>query len=354
VDFGLSEDQSMFAQWGRRGRGAPAPLERVRAIMESKTGHDAGLLGQLAEQGVTGVLVPAEHGGADLGLLDAVIAAEELGAAVAPLNFHTACVMAPLALAAGGSDEHKRRWLPAIAAGEALLSFVDHAPAVERSRLSGRVLFVPDAQAADAFVVCAGGNELICVAGDTPGLSVEPLATVDDTRRVGELVLEDVKVDASMRLDCDDAAIARVLDAGRIALAADTLGAAERALERAVAFSLGRKQFERVIGSFQAVKHMCAETAADVEPLRSLVWYAAFAWDQQRDDAPAVAASLKAHAGDVGVKSTTTCVQVFGGMGFTWECDAHLWFKRAGYNRQMLGSPAEMRARAADLVLASV
>jgi alkylation response protein AidB-like acyl-CoA dehydrogenase len=96
---------------------------------------------------------------------------------------------------------------------------------------------------------------------------------------------------------------------------------------------------------------MCAEVAADIEPLRSLVWYAAFAWDDGRDDAAAVAASLKALAGDTGVRATTTCVEVFGGMGFTWECDAHLWFKRAGYDRQMLGGPAEMRARAADLTL---
>jgi alkylation response protein AidB-like acyl-CoA dehydrogenase len=187
---------------------------------------------------------------------------------------------------------------------------------------------------------------------ETPGLSVERLSTVDDTRRIGELIFDDLRVDRSMQLaEAKAGAIERIIDAGRIALAADALGACERALERAVAYSLDRKQFERVIGSFQAVKHMCAEVAADIEPLRSLVWYAAFAWDDGRDDAAAVAASLKALAGDTGVRATTTCVEVFGGMGFTWECDAHLWFKRAGYDRQMLGGPAEMRARAADLTL---
>jgi alkylation response protein AidB-like acyl-CoA dehydrogenase len=352
VDFGLSEDQSLFQQSLRRWLAERAPLERVRAIMESKNGFDRALLGELAEQGVTGVLIPVEHGGAGLGLLDAAVAAEELGAAVTPLNFHSACVMAPLALVNGGREDLQRRWLPAIAAGDTLLSFVAGAPAVEQARLWGRILYVPDAQAADAFVVCAG-RELLLIARDTPGVSVEPLATVDDTRRIGELVFDDVKVDDSMRLRADERAHARIADAGRIVLAADALGAAERALERAVAYSLDRKQFERVVGSFQAVKHMCAETAADVEPLRSLVWYAGFAWDQGREDAAAMAARVKAHAGDVAVKSTTTCLQVFGGMGFTWECDAHLWFKRAGYDRQVLGSPAEMRARADDLVLAS-
>jgi alkylation response protein AidB-like acyl-CoA dehydrogenase len=152
-----------------------------------------------------------------------------------------------------------------------------------------------------------------------------------------------------MRLAADAGTIARILDAGRIALAADALGAAECSLERSVAYALERKQFERVIGSFQAVKHMCAETAADIEPLRSLLWYAAFAWDGRRDDAAVTATLLKAHAGEVAVRSTTTTLQVFGGMGFTWECDAHLWFKRAGYDRQMLGGPADMRARAAEL-----
>jgi alkylation response protein AidB-like acyl-CoA dehydrogenase len=351
MDFGLSEEQSLFQQTLGRWLGDRVPLERVRAVMESKSGFDTGLVRELAEQGATGIMIPAEFGGAELGLLDAALAAEELGAAVAPLNFHSACVMAPLALLAGGSAEQKRRWLPPIAGGEAVVSFVVGAPPRSGNRISGRALYVPDAHAAEAFVVCAGGTELLLLPRDTPGVAVEALSTIDDTRRLGELVLDDVPVDDSMRLACDAAAIERILDAGRIALAADALGAAERALERAVAFSLERKQFERVIGSFQAVKHMSAETAADLEPLRSLVWYAAFAWDQRREDAPAVAANVKAHAGDVGVRATTTCVQVFGGMGFTWECDAHLWFKRAGFDRQMLGGPSEMRARAATLTL---
>jgi alkylation response protein AidB-like acyl-CoA dehydrogenase len=351
MDFGLSEEQSLFQQTLRRWLGDRMPLERVRTVMESKSGFDAGLVRELAAQGATGGMIPADLGGAELGLLDAALVAEELGAAVAPLNFHSACVMAPLALLMGGGEEQKRRWLPAVASGEAILSFATNGPARSGGKLSGRALYVPDAHAAEAFVVCGGGTELFLIPRDTPGIAVDALSTIDDTRRLGELVLDDVRVDDSMRLACDAAVIERILDAGRITLAADALGAAERALERAVAFSLDRKQFDRVIGSFQAVKHMCAETAAEVEPLRSLVWYAAFAWDQKREDAATMAANVKAHAGDVGVRSTTTCVQVFGGMGFTWECDAHLWFKRAGFDRQMLGGPAEMRARAAALTL---
>ena len=143
--------------------------------------------------------------------------------------------------------------------------------------------------------------------------------------------------------------LGRVLDAGRIALAADALGASERALELAVEYAQTRQQFGRPIGSFQAVKHLCAETVADVEPVRSLLWYAAFAWDEQRPDARRVATLLKAHAAEVATRAVSTCIQVYGGMGFTWECDLHVWFKRAGFDRQMLGGPAALRQEAMTL-----
>jgi alkylation response protein AidB-like acyl-CoA dehydrogenase len=349
MDFGLSEDQNLFAQSLRRWLGERAPIERVRAVMTTRSGSDAALLVELAEQGINGVLVPEEHGGAGLGLLDAILAAEELGGAVTPLSFHSACVMAPLALMLCGNAEQKARWLPEIASGRTIVSFAAEVPNVNDDVLDGNALYVPDTDAASAFVLCAGG-ELLLMPRDAPGLTLERLMTVDDTRRVGELVFDGIRIEAGMRLGADARTIARIIDAGRIALAADALGAAERSLERSVKYALERKQFERVIGSFQAVKHMCAETVADIEPLRSLLWYAAFAWDEQHEDTAVTATLLKAHAGEVGVRSTTTTLQVFGGMGFTWECDAHLWFKRAGYDRQMLGGPTDMRARAAALL----
>jgi len=348
MDFGLSDDQALFQQSLRRWLKERVPIERVRTIMGTRSGVDVAVLGELAEQGVNGVLIPEEHAGAGLGLLDAALVAEELGAAVTPLSFHSACVMAPLSLMHGGNAEQKARWLPEIAAGRSIVSFVTNAPSVDDGMLRGNARYVPDAETAAAFVLCAGG-ELLLVARDAPGLTLEKLMTVDDTRRAGELVFDGVRVDPSMRLGADADTLARIVDAGRIALAADALGAAGRSLERAVAYALDRKQFERVIGSFQAVKHMCAETVADIEPLRSLLWYAAFAWDSRHEDAAVTAALLKAHAGEVGVRATTTTLQVFGGMGFTWECDAHLWFKRAGYDRQMLGGPSDMRAHAAAL-----
>ncbi len=354
MDFGLSEDQRLFQDALRGYLAGRIPVASVRAIMESESGHDPALVGGLGEQGAIGILIGHEHGGSALGLLDAAIAAEELGRAAAPFSFHSAAVMAPLALALAGSEAQRQRWLPEVAAGTVVLSTVFGAPAATGGALDGSVVFVPDAHSAEAFVVAAGSGpaaELLLVPRDTPGLRVESLETVDATRRVGELVFDGVRVTDDMRMSAAPAAATaeRLLDAGRIALGADALGASERALELAVAYALTRRQFGRAIGSFQAVKHMCAETVAEIEPVRSLLWYAAFAWDEQRPGASLMATHLKSHATDVATRALTTCVQVFGGMGFTYECDMHIWFKRAGYDRQLLGGPSELRRRAAAL-----
>lgn len=353
MDFGLSDAQSLFQSSLRGFLADRVPTARVRTIMESATGHDASLVAQLAEQGVTGILVPAEYGGTGLGLLDAALAAEELGRAAVPFSFHTAAVLAPLLLAASTDEAKAKGWLPKIAEGKVLVSVVLGAPAVRNGKLHGSAMFVADAETADACVVqCGnpGSPEFHLLQRGTTGLRIEGLATIDETRRVGEVFFDDVAVDATTRLDIPDGAamLDRALDAARVVLAADALGAAERSLEEAVKYAMTREQFGRVIGSFQAVKHMCAEVFAEVEPVRSLMWYAAFAWDTSAEDAAMMAALLKSHATEVATEATTTCVQVYGGMGFTWECDMQLWFKRAGYDRQMLGSPTALRERAAE------
>ncbi|HEY2774472.1 MAG TPA: acyl-CoA dehydrogenase family protein [Candidatus Binatia bacterium] len=352
MDFGLSDDQTLFQSSLRGFLGEKVPTGRVRTIMESASGHDASLVQQLGEQGVTGILVPAEYGGTGLSLLDAAVAAEELGRAAVPYSFHAAAVLAPLLLAASSNEARKSEWLPRIAEGRATLGAIVAGPEVRDGRLSGSASFVPDAAVASAFVVRCGSGpsaQFHVVPRTASGLRVEALSTIDDTRRVGEVFFDGVAVDAGTNLEIADASAGfeRALDAARIVLAADSLGAAERSLDEAVKYALTREQFGRVIGSFQAVKHMCAEVFAEIEPLRSLLWYAAFAWDERRDDAPMMAALLKSHACEAATEATTTCVQVYGGMGFTYECDMQLWFKRAGYNRQMLGSPAALRELAA-------
>ena len=348
MDFGLSEDQILFQNALEGFLNEHVPVTRVRDIMEREDTADAALVASLAEQGVCGILVPADYGGTGLGLLDAVVAAEQLGAAATPYSFHSAAVMAPLLLEAAGKTD----LLGKIADGSLLVSVVDGAPATSGGKLSGSAMFAPDALAADLFVLFCGEGEsrqAVLLDAQSAGIRREALMVVDETRRVGELVLDSVSVGPEAVLDVSAKTIDRILDAGRIVLAADAVGGAQRSLDESVKYSLDRKQFERVIGSFQAVKHMCAETYAELEPVRSLMWYAAFAWDEERDDAALVASLLKAEACEMATRAATTCVQVFGGMGFTYECDMHIWFKRAGYDRQVLGGPAELRERAAQL-----
>jgi alkylation response protein AidB-like acyl-CoA dehydrogenase len=221
---------------------------------------------------------------------------------------------------------------------------------LDGDRLRGRALFAIDAGAADAFLVAAGPESLHLVPRDSAGLAVEPLTTVDETRRVAELVLDGVRpADAIGGPTGASAAIARMLDAGRLALAADLLGASDRAIALAVEYAKQRKQFGRVIGSFQAVKHLCAEMVAAIEPARSLVWYAAHAFDAVPEEATLLALLAKSHLADVATRVVRTATEVHGGIGFTDECDLHLWFKRTALDRQLLGGPERLRAQAARL-----
>ena len=174
--------------------------------------------------------------------------------------------------------------------------------------------------------------------------------TVDRTRRVGELCFEAVSPDDWIGGEGGAAeGIVRMLDAGRIALAADLLGASERCLEKAVEYAKQREQFGRLIGSFQAVKHMCAEMAAELEPARSLVWYAAHAFTELPEEASLMAAHAKAHLAEIGTQIARTSTEVHGGIGFTDEHDLHFWFKRVGLDRQLLGGPTVLREHAARL-----
>jgi alkylation response protein AidB-like acyl-CoA dehydrogenase len=179
---------------------------------------------------------------------------------------------------------------------------------------------------------------------------VRTLGTVDETRRVAELAFDGVRpAEAIGGRGGAGGAITRMLDAGRIALAADLLGASDRALALAVDYAKQRRQFGRMIGSFQAVKHMCAEMAAELEPARALLWYAAHAFDAAPEESTLHALLAKSHLADVATRVVRTATEVHGGIGFTDECDLHLWFKRVALDRQLLGGPERLRAQAARL-----
>lgn len=358
MDFSLSEEHQLLAETLRRFLEEECPVTRIRELVAEEHGADGGNWKALAELGVAGLLIPEEYGGSGLSMLDAVVAAEALGWGVAPGPFVATAVLAPVALLQGGTSAQQARWLPLIATGAArigagiteLVSRRDDAGLETRDgRISGRALMVLDAVGADHFLVAAdGGTSLALIDGQAPGLTVGSLKTIDRTRGFGELELDGVAPTEWIGEPGGAAEIcSRVLDAGRVVLAADILGASDRALHKAVAYAMERKQFERVIGSFQAVKHLCAEMAAELEPARSLVWYAGHAFDEVPEESSLMACHAKAHLSEVGPFIVRTSTEVHGGVGFTEEQNLHYWFKRVGVDRQLLGSPEAVREESA-------
>jgi alkylation response protein AidB-like acyl-CoA dehydrogenase len=359
MDFGLSEEQRLLEESLRRFLEESAPTSRVREIAASPAGHEPGLWQALAELGVAGILIPEKHGGSGLGLLDAAIAGWTLGAAAAPVPFLSCAVMAPVAIGTAGTPAQQEEWLPKLASARSCIGMAVTESYARREgagvklrdgRLHGKALFALDAGAADAFLVPVARRALFLVPRDTPGLSIETLPTVDGTRRFAELVFEDAEpTDALGGPRESSVAAARAIDAGRVALGADVLGACDRALALAVDYAKERKQFGRPIASFQAVKHMCAEMVAAIEPARALLWYAAHAFDAVPEEASEMAALAKAHLSEVGTRVLRSATEVHGGIGFTDECDLQLWFKRVAVDRQLLGGPERLRALVARL-----
>jgi alkylation response protein AidB-like acyl-CoA dehydrogenase len=348
VDFGLSDEQKLLEQTLRRYLSESVPAKRVREIMAGEPAHDAKLWADLAELGAAGVLVPEAQGGSGLGLLDAALVAQSLGFFAAPTPFLATSVMAPVALAAA-APALQAEWLPRIAAGRAVFGAAfsegvsqrgDFGVRAEGDRVHGRAFFAIDAGAADAFLVAASPDRVALVPRGAEGFAVVPLTTIDATRRVAELSFEGVAPSAWIEAP---GVARRVVTAARVAIAADALGACDRALEMAVAYAKQREQFGRAIATFQAVKHLCAEMAAEIEPARSLVWYAAHAFDHRPEEAERMALLAKAHLCEVATSVVRTATEVHGGIGFTSEYDLHLWFKRAGLDRQLLGSPEVTR-----------
>ena len=338
MEFALTADQTMMQESVRHTLERASPLEAVRK------GQSA--FAALKALGVPGIMIAEDEGGLGLGLLDAALVAEQLGRHVARLPFVASAVMAPLAL-------QGTPWLEKLASGEftAGVALSEHAAgardgagiSVRNRKLDGSALFVLDFEA-DLYVVADRNGMLHLVPADAKGLIRTALTTIDATRSIGKLEFASVEAEP---LNALPGTLDRMIDAGRVILAADTLGAAEAMLEKAVAYAKERKQFGRVIASFQAVKHMCAEMAAEIEPCRALVWYAAYAFDAKPEESRRLAAHAKAHLSEVGSFVARTATEVHGGMGFTDLLGLHYWFKRIGFNRQLLGGPERAREDAA-------
>lgn len=350
MEFGLSQEQTLLQDSVNRFLSEQVPLDSVRQVSAGET-TDAEIWQGLTELGLPGLLISEENGGLGLSSLDAAIVSESLGYHVTPSPFITSAVIAPVALQSAGV---RQELLGKVATGETRIGVAfsegigaraDAGVTVNAGKLNGKALFAMDVEA-DDYLVSTADQSLYLVSTDASGCKRQSLTTVDLTRTTAELTFDNA--DAELVSD-DPAVFAAALDAGLVALAADTLGAAQCAVDQAVAYAGQREQFNRVIASFQAVKHMCAEMAAELEPCRAMVWYAAHALDELPEEASMMASHTKAHLSEVGQFVTRTATEVHGGMGFTDLVGLHYWFKRAGFNRQLLGSPEWNRERAATL-----
>jgi alkylation response protein AidB-like acyl-CoA dehydrogenase len=357
--FALSEDQKLLQESLSRTLADISPLERVRRFAEDPKDKADDIWRALCDFGLPGVNVAEDAGGLGLGLLEAALVSDALGAAIAPVAF-MGVVLAPLALRLGGSEAQRAEWLPKLATGEVLAAAALSEPiagtrdgagvVAKEGKLSGKALFIPGGLAAGLLLVAdmAGGVHL--VRGDAAGLTRSFMPSIDATRRLAEIDFDGV---AAEPLVGGTELLGRLRDAAWVILAADTLGASQTMLDKAVAYAKERRQFGRVIGSFQAVKHLCAEMAAELEPARALVWYAAYAFDHAPEEASLMAAHAKAHLSEIGRFIARTSTEVHGGIGMTDLLGLHYWFKRIGVNRQLLGGPETVReyaARAQGLV----
>ena len=356
MHFGLSEEQQLLQETLRAFVAGECPPARLRELFDAGEGHDAALWKGLAEMGICGLCVPETYGGAGLGVLELALCCEELGSGAlpGPLFAHS---LACLAIATAGSDAQRERWLPGLASGELLGSVAlgetgecwdpsEWSLALGPEGLSGLKPQVPFAEVADLLVVGVAGGGLALVERGAAGVGVKPVAGVDRTRPVGDVVFEATPAEI---MPGGEAAAPLVRDAGLAALAADAFGAAWALTRMTVEYAKTRQQFGRSIAEFQAVKHQLADMATAIEPSRGLYWYAAYACDHLPDEAARQAAIAKAHISDRAVEIARAAVELHGGLGFTWECDVQIWFKRAMFDRAFMGTPDHHRTRSASL-----
>jgi alkylation response protein AidB-like acyl-CoA dehydrogenase len=356
MNFGLSEEQELLQRSLAAFLDNECPPQHVRELFDGERGFEPSLWKGLAELGVAGLCVPEAFGGAGLEMIDLALAAEVLGSRAFPGPFlgHS---LAALAIAAAGSEAQQERWLPRLASGELVgaAAFGEAGGAWQpeqwraraaSGRLAGAKESVPGAAEAGLVVVGVEGGGLAAVETDASGVAVEAVEGVDRTRRIARLRFDDAPCEL---LGGDTDAGPRVRDAALVLLAADAFGVASRLVEMAVDYSKTRVQFGAPIASFQAVKHAISNMAVEIEPARGLYWYAAHAFDHIRGESERSAALAKAHLTDRALQIARDTVELHGGIGFTWECDVQIWFKRAMFDRSYLGTPALHRERCARL-----
>ena len=356
MNFDFTDDQHAIKRTAREFLSARYKPETVRELAADERGFTDQQWSELVQLGWPGVIVPEAHGGLGLGAVELVVIFEEMGYALAPSPLFSD-VCAALLLAASGTDEQRERWLGPLAAGECrgtLAVWDEHAGwAPDRSEvepaggaLAATKIAVPDAATADFLLVAAADSRHYLLELGNSSTEIVSVPSLDETRKLYTVKLSGAP---AQPLAHAPGPVRHAYAAIITALAAENVGVAQRAMEMAVQYAKDRKQFDRPIGSYQAVSHRCAQMLLEVESARSLCYWAAWALDHQPETALRAASMAKAYASDAGFRVTSSALQVHGGIGFTWEHDLHFFLKRAKANAHAFGDARWHRDRVAAL-----
>ncbi len=352
MNFEFSAEQLQLRDTARRFLADKCPPAAARAVLDGKVDHDAALWQGLAEMGFLGVTIPEAYGGLGLGHLELCVLAEEMGRTLAPVPFSSSVYLATELLLSAGSETQKQHWLPRLASGSAIGTLA-HAEAtgavsngsltthLEHGRLYGQKLPVPDGEIADFAVVTAQeGDDLSLFLLDLSGAGVtrEAVSTIDPSRRHARIAFSGASAEPLGERGNAIAQISAVQDRAAVLFAFEQLGGADRALEMARDYALERKAFGRQIGSFQAIKHLLANMYVAATLARSNCYYGAWALSTEAPELPVAAASARISATQAYQLCAKDAIEVHGGMGFTWEFDCHLHYRRSNLLALALGS----------------
>jgi alkylation response protein AidB-like acyl-CoA dehydrogenase len=362
VNFAFSEEQEELRRITRQFLDSKSSEAEVRRLMETEDGYDPKVWSQMAnELGLQSLIIPEEFGGQGFSYIELTVVLEEMGRALLTAPYFSTVALATNTLLHSGDDAAKAEHLPGIADGSTIATLAYTEPngkwdesGIEATatqdgdawKLNGTKMFVLDGHTANLIIVAAEagkGTSLFTVAGDASGLTRTPLSTMDQTRKQAKLELADVPATLLGTEGQGWSVLDRVLDLAVVALAAEQGGAAQYVLEMAVQYAKDRVQFGRPIGSFQAIKHKCADMLLEVESAKSAAYYAAWCAAELNDELPSVASLAKAYCSEAYFHATAENIQIHGGIGFTWEHPAHLYFKRAKSSELLFGDPTYHR-----------
>jgi alkylation response protein AidB-like acyl-CoA dehydrogenase len=362
MNFAFSEEQEELRSAVKRFLQEKSPETEVRRLMETEEGYDPAVWSQMAEQlGLQSLTIPEEYGGSGFSYVELIVVLEEMGYALLCAPFFSTVALATNALLSSGDEQAKKDLLPGLASGETIgtlaitedngrWDFDGIGLAARESggnwTLDGHKSFVIDGHTANLILVVArtpAGLSLFAVEGDAPGLTRTTLPTMDQTRKQARLVCEGTP---ARLVGADGGAadgLTKTLDLAAVALAAEQVGGAQHCLDSSVDYAKNRIQFGRPIGSFQAIKHKCADMLLEVESAKSAAYYAGWAAAEDSDELPVVASLAKSYCSEAYFHAAAENIQIHGGIGFTWEHDAHLYFKRAKSSELLFGDPAYHR-----------